>query len=137
MKNSKYHEVFMYLVFGGATTAVNWGSYSLAVKIIGGSIFLSNIVSWVLATLFAFITNKLWVFESKDWDKFIFPKEFLLFCSGRGITGVFEIAAVPLLVKMGLNQSFFGIDGIISKISVSVFVVILNYFISKFFIFKN
>lgn len=137
MKNSNRHEIFLYLVFGGATTAVNWGSYSLAVKIMEGSIFTSNIVSWILATLFAFITNKIWVFESKEWDKFIFPKELLLFCSGRGITGAFEILAVPLLVKMGLNQSFFGIDGIISKVSVSVLVVILNYFISKFYIFKN
>jgi len=71
------------------------------------SIFWGNAVSWVAATLFAFITNKLWVFMSKSLQPSVLLKEFILFVSTRLGTGAFEVIAVPGLVRLGLDQAFF------------------------------
>ena len=89
------------------------------------------------AVIFAFVTNKIWVFESKSWKPSVALKEFWLFVAARLITGVLEWFGVPLLVAIGLNQPLFGIDGFVAKILVSVIVIILNYVFSKLIIFKN
>ncbi len=64
-------------------------------------------------------------------------KEFISFVAARAVTGVIEIFGVPLLVKIGLNQRIFGVDGALSKVIVSVVVVVLNYVFSKLIVFKN
>ena len=130
----------MYLIFGVLTTVVSWGSYSLFVLLLQGLdsvVFWANILSWVCAVLFAFITNKLWVFQSKSWaGNVVFP-ELGKFLSSRVATGIFEMIAVPALVAIGLNQTIFGIDGMVSKVVVSVAVIVLNYVLSKLFVFKK
>ena len=63
---NKYKEIIMYLIFGVCSTVVSWGSYALFVKLAGLSVEPGNILSWVCAVLFAFVTNKFWVFESKS-----------------------------------------------------------------------
>ena len=100
-------------------------------------IFIANFVAWVLSVIFAFVTNKLWVFESKSWRFGLVMKELWLFVLARLITGVMEWFGVPLLWAVGLNQKLFGIDGFLAKIIVSVLVVILNYVFSKLIIFRN
>lgn len=135
-----YQEAIDYLFWGGMTTVVSWGSYSLFVLLLQGLdsvVFWANVLSWVCAVLFAFITNKLWVFQSKSWAADILFPELTKFLSSRIATGVFEMIAVPALVAIGLNQTIFGIDGMVSKVLVSVAVVILNYILSKLFVFKN
>ena len=62
----KYKELILYLVFGGLTTLVSWGSYAL-LELSGLSVTVANALSWVCAVAFAFVTNKLFVFESKSW----------------------------------------------------------------------
>lgn len=147
----KYLEIILYLFWGGLTTVVNWGSYSLCILLLNkynglyfsiaevkfsGTIVIANLISWVCAVLFAFITNKLWVFNSKSWNaKIAFP-EFVKFVSTRLITGGMEMIAVPLLVALGVDQVLFGIDGGVAKVIVSIIVVLLNYISSKLFIFK-
>lgn len=141
------HEIISYLFWGFMTTIISWGSYSLFVywgrdnqrEILGMSfnIFLSNTASWICAMTFAFMSNKLWVFKSKSWRISVFLPECWKFVSTRLLTGVIEVIAVPLLVSLGINQSLFGVEGGISKLIVSILVVILNYFFSKFFIFKS
>lgn len=133
----KNREIVLYLIFGFGTTCVNWLSYSFSVAILGNGIIISNIISWVLATVFSFITNKYWVFNSMNWNYNLVAKELAKFVSARLATGVFEFVMVPFLVHLGLNQDFWGIEGIVSKILVSVFVVIVNYFFSKWLIFKK
>ncbi len=140
----KYKEIIMYLIFGVLTTLVSWGSYALFEIIFGtfirGSIVLSsvaNVLSWIVAVLFAFITNKLWVFESKSFNSNVLIKELTTFVGSRLATGVLEWVGVPLLMLIGLNQSIFGIEGMLAKVVVSVIVVILNYILSKLFVFKN
>jgi len=139
----KYREAIDYLFWGGMTTVISWGSYSLFVLLLGSSleetatVFWANILSWVCAVLFAFVTNKLWVFNSKSWSSSVLFPELTKFLSSRIATGVFEMIAVPALVAIGLNQTIFGIEGMVSKVLVSVVVVILNYILSKLFVFKN
>ena len=92
----KYKEIIMYLIMGGGTTVVNWVAYSLMVMFchpgnnltgplhISAStidVFVANVVSWVLAVTFAYITNKLFVFESYSWNpKFV---KLILVCENR------------------------------------------------------
>lgn len=129
-------EVIAYLFFGGATTLVSWVVYIIAVQPIGLSIGISNAIAWVAAVTFAFVTNKIWVFQSRKWTRTIVIKEAGLFLNSRIVTGVIEIIGVPLLVFVGLRQTIFGIDGFVARLIVSVLVIILNYVFSKVFVFK-
>jgi putative flippase GtrA len=148
MKNLflKYKEIIMYLIMGGATTVVNWAVYAISVSLINTNasvlgfqldVLISNVLAWILAVIFAYVTNKIFVFESYCWKLSFVFKEFVLFVSARFVTGLLEIFGVPWLVGLGLNQKIFGIEGMVSKVFVSVLVVILNYVFSKLFIFKN
>ena len=130
-------EIIVYLVFGVLTTAVNWAIYTVLVRFTGAGITVSNAVAWVGAVVFAFITNKIWVFESRVFRPAVVVREFVSFVAARAATGALEIFGVPLLVKIGLDQKIFGIDGAVAKIIVSVTVIILNYIFSKVFIFRK
>ncbi|MCL2864940.1 MAG: YfhO family protein [Lachnospiraceae bacterium] len=132
----KNKEKISYLFFGILTTLINWGVYSLAVQMIGFSITVSNVIAWIFAVVFAFITNKLWVFENHDWK----PKSLLAqsgtFLGSRLFTGLIELVGVPLLFLIGLTYPLFGIEGFAAKVAISVIVVILNYILSKKIVFK-
>ena len=143
---NKYKEIIMYLIFGVLTTVVSWLSYALFTKIIPdfsigkiavSTVVSSNVLSWICAVLFAFVTNKLWVFDSKKWTPKLVLKELWLFVAARLLTGVVEWVGVPLLVWAGLDQTIFKIEGMWAKIIVSVIVVILNYVFSKLIVFRN
>lgn len=135
----KYKEIIMYLIFGVATTGVNWVVYSLLMKAVlvhaPGSddvkMTVSNVIAWIAAVIFAFITNKLWVFESKSWVPKVAAREFVSFVVSRLATGVIEWFGPLLLFKIGLDQDLFGVKGFVAKIVCSVLVVILNYVFSK------
>lgn len=141
---NKYREVIMYLIFGVLTTFVSWGSYAAFERLFGTFIgnemlrvAIANVLSWIAAVLFAYITNKLWVFNSKSFKRSVVAKELTSFVGSRLATGVLEWAGVPLLMWVGLNQSIFGIEGMLAKVIISVVVVILNYVLSKIFVFKD
>lgn len=138
MKKAK--ELVSYIVFGVLTTVVSWGTYTLFVNI-NISVFWSNVLSWICAIAFAYFTNKLWVFESKSWKLKLVIKEVISFVGSRALTGAFEIAFVPILASIGFDNLFafvgIKIEGIYSKVFVSVVVVILNYFFSKLLVFKK
>ena len=142
----------MYLIFGVATTVVSWIVYGVAIRAIissGGfsplwklsaetvNIDVANIISWIISVTFAFITNKLWVFESKSWEHAVVWKEAWTFYGGRVFTGVLELVLMPLLVSWGLNMTLFKIEYFPAKIIVSVIVIVLNYLLSKFISFKK
>ena len=133
----KHKEIIMYLIMGFLTTAINWVIYAVSVKYIGLSTTVSNMAAWVIAVIFAYVTNKILVFESYSWNIKFVVKEFILFISSRIVTGVIEIVGVPFLIENGFCYSIFGIKGMITKVAVSVIVVILNYVFSKLIIFKN
>lgn len=134
---NKYKEMIMYLIFGVATTVVNWVVYGSLMQIPDMSMTFANAIAWVVAVLFAFVTNKWFVFESKNVELQALIKEFGMFVGARVITGILEIVGLPLLYYLGMRQSIFGIEGFFAKIVVSVLVVILNYVFSKILIFKE
>lgn len=134
----KYKEMIMYLVFGVGTTAVNWITYTILIEVCGmTNLTLANIIAWIVAVIFAYITNKLWVFESKSWKPDVVLKEAGMFLGARIFSGIFEIGLFPLLMFLGLNQSLFGVEGMVAKVLISVLVIVLNYIFSKLLVFRK
>lgn len=150
MDKKKAKELIMYVIFGVITTVVSWGAYTIFINACKMPVFWANVLSWICAISFAYVTNKLWVFESKSWSGKIIIKEIITFVASRGVTGVIEIVAVPILVKLSFDSIFYNMlekmnisakilftDGIYSKITISFIIVILNYVFSKLIVFKN
>lgn len=141
-------ETITYLVFGVLTTVVNfavlwvlvdfWGAKS-GLKESNTFVLISNAVAFVVSVAFAYVTNKLFVFESKSWSPKVLKKEIPSFVGARVATFAIEelgIFAVTLL--QWDTKVFFHISGLMwAKVALAVIVVILNYIFSKFFIFKS
>lgn len=127
----KYKEVLAYLFFGGATTLINIVVFFICQNIFGLNYTISNPISWFLSVLFAFFTNKYFVFDSKHTDRRSFFKEMGLFYWYRVLSFVIDMGLMVVLIE-GLHLSDFW-----AKMITQVVVVVLNYFFSKFFIFKG
>ena len=125
---NKCREVLMYLLFGGLTTLVNILSFFILRKLSVG-VYVSNLIAWVVAVLFAFITNKLFVFESKDKSKI--GKELISFFGFRILSLGVDMGAMYLLLQVINTGEVF------AKIIANVIVIILNYIFSKLFVFKK
>lgn len=137
-------EVILYIIMGVLTTLVNLIVYAICVKPLAAfisdkTIYIgaAKLIAWVVAVLFAFFTNKVWVFESKSWAPKVFWRELISFVGARALTGLLEVFGTPFLVSIGLDQTLFGVEGMWAVIIVSVFVIIFNYVFSKLVIFKN
>jgi len=135
--SKRQREIISYLFFGGLTTLVNFVVYIFFVHIIGSGITVSNAIAWVAGVLFAFVTNKLWVFQSKSWMAKQVLREAGTFLGARIATGVLDMAGVPLLFYIGLRYPLFGIEGFMAKSIITVLVIILNYVFSKAFVFRS
>lgn len=123
-------EVMLYIVFGALTTIINLGSFYVMNNIFEWNENVSNFIAILLAVLFAYITNKDLVFHSKaDSIKEKF-QEFCKFMLGRAFTMIIEFVGGLLLFKLP-------IPNIITKMVLTIIVIILNFFISKFFAFKS
>lgn len=133
----KYKEIILYLIFGGATTVVNWVVYIAAVLGLDMKRMIANTLAWGAAVLFAYLTSKLWVFESKSFRWSVLKREVPGFIGARVFSGVVEIYGTELLVAVGLNQKPFGIDGFWAKLVIAVVVIVMNYIFSKWLIFKK
>lgn len=134
-------ETGLYLVFGFLTTAVNYISFWIALQYLGYERILTvNTVSFVCAVIFAYTTNKIFVFKSTSWQAAVLFKEMLSFLSARLLSYFFEQAGLYLctdILKLE-KYSVLGINGVlIAKVVLSFLVVLLNWAVSKFFIFKN
>ena len=127
----KYKQQILYLFFGGCTTIINIGAYYCFTRFLGMNEYAANIIAIILAVLIAYITNKLWVFDSKSFSpKILFP-EMLAF---------FGCRALSMLLDMGilwLGMDMLGINDIVVKVFSNVVVIIVNYVASKFLIFKK
>ena len=132
-----HSEVINYLFFGGATTFVNWCVYGLAVRLAGFSITIGNVIAWIMAVIFAFVTNKTLVFQSRSWRPLLVLREGSAFLGARIVSGIVEITGVPFLYRAGLDYPLLGIEGFAAKVTVSVIVIVLNYIFSKLFIFRR
>ena len=127
----KYKAIILYGIFGVLTTLINIVVYEAFYRYAGWSNVVSNIVAWVAAVLFAFVTNKLWVFESKTTEKKALMFEIASFFGCRLATGVLDLAIMYVAVdEMALNST-------LMKCISNVIVIIVNYIASKLLIFKN
>jgi putative flippase GtrA len=129
MKNKK--EVVSYLVFGILTTLVNIISYGFLTKFIHLDYKLATTIAWLLSVLFAFVTNKLYVFNSKELKIKTLVKELFSFLFFRFISYLIDIGMMILMVEWLM------LDDIFAKVMANIVVVIMNFFASKFFIFKS
>ncbi len=132
----KHGEAIRYIFFGGLNVVVTWVSYAVLV-LIGVAPTISNATSWVIGVTFAFVVNKLYVFNSKTMETKAVGKEAASFTLGRIATGIIAIVGFPILYNLGLDQQLLGVDGFLSKITVTVIETALNYFISKYLVFKH
>ena len=122
----KYKEIIVYLVFGGLSTIVNFVSYFIFARIIGIDEVISSGLSWLCAVIFAYLTNKIFVFNSKTTTTKELIKEAITFVSCRVLSGIFcDVGTFAIMVKV------FKINDIIAKIITQVMVVIVNYIFSK------
>lgn len=132
------HEIVSYVFFGLLTTVVSMGSFYLFNELLGTEYFFgdknylaANALSWIVAVLFAFVTNKLFVFSSRSWKTKVAGPEFVSFVSAR---------LFSLLVDMGLMYLFVSLlnmHEMLAKFIVQIVIVIINYVFSKLFIFKG
>lgn len=124
-------ETISYLFFGVLTTLVNYVSYFILSSQLKIDYKISTVISWILAVLFAYITNKMWVFKSTSFNSEILFKEITAFLSARIVSGIFEF------IWMIFTVEILKMNDLIAKLLANVFVVIMNYFFSKMFIFKK
>ncbi|MCI6189758.1 MAG: GtrA family protein [Clostridium sp.] len=127
----KYKEIIMYLVFGILTTVINIISYFLFSNVLGFNKMLSNVIAWILSVLFAYITNKLFVFKSKEYGFNKLKKEITSFFSVR----VFSLLVDMFIMWLGIN--ILNINDMVIKIISNVIVVLINYIFSKILVFKS
>ena len=138
-------ETILYLLFGVLTTVVNLVSFKLFDLLLGGEVYLlSNVIAWVLAVSFAFWANKVFVFESKKWTFDILKKEIPAFFGARIGSFVIEEGGLWLFVSIlhfgekTFNFLIVQLSGkMTAKLIIGVIVVIINYVVSKFWIFKK
>jgi putative flippase GtrA len=128
MKNKK--EIVSYLIFGILTTLVNIVSFWLMNDINGMDYRVATTIAWIISVIFAFITNKLYVFNSRSTGIYSLFKELVSFLFFRLLSYFLDLSLMIILIE------FIKVDSLIAKIIANVFVVIFNYFASKFVIFK-
>ena len=121
--------IISYLIWGALTTVVNITVYYILTQWVGIPYLISNFSAWVMAVLFAYITNKRFVFNSSNKRGGKVSREILYFFCGRMLTGAVDMGLMFLLV------SILSVNDIFSKLVVNVTVVVLNFIISKYIIF--
>lgn len=126
-----HRDIISYLIFGALTTAVNYLVYLPCYNLLGISAGISNVIAWVAAVAFAFVTNKPFVFKSHDWSATVVLPELGKFIGCRVGSGFLETAILFVTVD------WLHWDGNWMKLCTSVLVVILNYFGSKLLVFKK
>ena len=119
-------ELISYVVFGAFTTLINIAVYFIFTDIFHINYIIANIVSWFVSVMFAYVTNRIWVFESDNENV---AKEVFLFYGGRIFTVIVDTLLMILFIDV------LSIGNFVSKITVSIIVIILNYLFSKWVVF--
>jgi putative flippase GtrA len=124
-------EVAAYLVFGVLTTLVNIGVYTALTRAAGMEYLWSNAIAWVVSVAFAFVTNKLWVFESRSARPGVLAFEMSTFVVSRLASGLLDTGLMFVLVSLAHAPDLW------SKVLVNVVVVVVNYASSKYVVFRT
>lgn len=126
----KYKELILYTIFGFITTFINICIFSVLYQSCSFPLLFANSAAWAAAFLFSLLSNKLWVFGSKNWKSRAALKEFLGFLLARLSTFLLDTAVMWFLVDV------LGVYGVFSKAVSNVIMILLNYIASKFWIFR-
>ena len=127
----KYKDVILYLIFGVLTTVINIVVYWLMAHPFGFGVMPSTITAWIVSVLFAYITNRIWVFQSTAKAAEEIVKEILSFVGCRLATGILDWACMFVFVDI------LRINDIVIKCASNVVVIVLNYVASKLLIFRK
>lgn len=130
---TKHREIVMYGIFGVLTTVVNYAAYLAGMAVLSGKYanVTSTCAAWVISVLFAYFTNRKWVFGSAAVGFAPRVRECAAFFAARIFSGVIDLAIMYAAVDV------MGFDGRIVKLLSNVLVIIINYILSKFIIFKK
>ena len=141
LRSDRFREVFVYGVVGVMTPAINYAVYAGVSRgtaaVLGlapdhaAIILAAKIIAWIMAVAFAFWANKVYVFRSVGWSRQILKRELPGFVSARVLSLVFDAAFVEIAVHM------FGMNDLIATLIANIIVIVLNYFASKFWIFRK
>lgn len=127
----KYKEILLYLFFGGLTTIISIGSYSYCDIVTHMDPLVANIISWILAVLFAYVTNKIWVFNAETSGIYELGIEMFHFFTGR----IFTLIVEEIILLVFINKLHF--NSILVKVAAQIVVIVLNYVISKLIVFRE
>ena len=127
----RYGYLIWYGAFGAITVLVNIGVYALMFNGLHAANVPSNILAWFLSNLVAFLTNKQYVFKSRDWSWRVVKHEARGFFVFRGISGIFDVIMMWLLVDV---YHWFALP---SKIIINILVILLNFIATRFWVFKD
>ena len=119
------------MIFGGFTFLTNLVTYLVCTRLFNIDILISNSIAWIVSVVFAYITNKIFVFESKETRLQYIIKEFSSFVGCRIFSGVVELMIIFVMATLA------GINDLVVKIVTNVVVIVLNYVCSKLIIFKK
>ena len=134
----KYREIILYLFFGGCTTLINIVAYYLCYSVAGIPNVPSTCIAWVIAVLFAYLTNKVFVFQSRSFKRDVLIREGLQFFGCRLLTGLLDVAVMFVTVDLlHLLENVIPHYEILWKTVSNIIVIILNYIASKLLIFKK
>ena len=126
----KYRELILYVIFGILTTVCNFVVYFMATRLFYLSIEIANILGWFLSVLFAYVTNRQYVFQSEECGKSII-RELLSFYGSRLFTGLLDFGG------MWLFADYLKFNDMITKVVLNVIIIVLNFILSKFLVFQK
>ena len=127
----KYRELILYVFFGGLTTLVNIAAYWMLAWTCGVEELAATAAAWVISVLFAYLTNRKWVFQSRASGPRAILWEVVAFFGGRALSGLMDVGIMALFVKT-LHY-----NDLLVKILSNVLVIVVNYIISKWIVFRR
>lgn len=133
----KYEEVINYLFFGFLAFLINTIAFAAAARVLGADndkvdlVLIATAFAWVVAVLFAYWTNRTFIFKSKVKNKSDIFKEFMSFISVRVITGLLDMIVMYIMVDI------MNVDNLIAKIISNIIVIVANYIFSKLWVFRK
>lgn len=127
----KHKEGLLYLFFGALTTFINLAVFFLFTDLLGVDELIANVIAWIIAVLFAYVTNRIWVFASHCNTKYAVIKEVLAFYGGRVFTLLLEEGILFVFIKL------LSLNAVAVKIIAQIAVIVINYVISKLWVFNK
>ena len=129
--NREIKELVLYGICGALSTVLDIGIFWLLANLFNVQYLVANAIAWILAVIFSFLTNKYYVFESKSFKKDVWIREATEFFGARGMACFIDMGG------MYLQVSIFEVNKNYAKLIVTIVVIIINYILSKYWIFKK